>query len=61
MQVGNDLLGAAKMWATLMLIVVIASIIANWLFGQLGDTRWSAILAALLHDALRFLSIRGLS
>jgi len=60
MKVGTDLLGAVKMWATLMMIVVIASIIAHWLFGQLEDTRWSSILAAL-HDALRFLSIRRLS
>jgi hypothetical protein len=61
MQVGNDLLGAVKMWATLMAILLISAVIADWLFGQLEDTRWSAILAALLNGAQRFLSIHGLS
>ena len=50
MQLGNDLLGAVKMWATVMSIVLITAIIAHWLFGQLEDTRWSSILAAL-HNA----------
>ena len=61
MQVGNDLLGAVKMWATVMSIVLITAIIAHWLFGQLEDTRWSTILAPLLNGAHRFLSMHGLS
>jgi hypothetical protein len=61
MQIGDDLRGAVKMWTTLMLIVVVASIIAHWLFDQVQDTRWSAILAPLLKGAQRFLSIHGLS
>ena len=58
MQVGDDVLGAVKMWTTLMLLVVVAAIIAHWLFFDLEDTRWSAILAGLLKDAQRFFSIR---
>jgi hypothetical protein len=60
MQVGDELVGAVRMWATLMLIVVVVAIIAHWLFDQLEDTRWSSILSAL-HDVQRFLSIHGLS
>jgi hypothetical protein len=30
---GNDLLGAVRMWATLMLIVVVVAIVAHWLLG----------------------------
>jgi len=33
MQVGNDLLGAVRTWATLMSIVVLVAIIAHWLLG----------------------------
>jgi len=54
---GPDLLGAVKMWTTLMSLVVVAAIIAHWLFVDLEDTSWSAILAALLKGAQRFLSI----
>ena len=44
MQVDEDLLGAVKMWATVMSIVLITAIIAHWLFAPLQDTRWSTIL-----------------
>ena len=61
MQLGNDLLGAVKMWATVMSIVLVTAIIAHWLFAPLEDTRWSSILSAVLNGAQRFLSIHGLS
>jgi hypothetical protein len=61
MQVGKDLLGAVKMWATVMSIVIITAIVAHWLFAPLQDTRWSTILPALLNGAQRFFSIHGLS
>ena len=54
MQVGNDLLGAVKMWATAMSIVVVASITARLLYDQLDDPRWSAILSAILNGVERF-------
>jgi hypothetical protein len=33
MKVGTDLLGAVKMWAILMSIVVVVAIVAHWLLG----------------------------
>jgi hypothetical protein len=58
MQVGDELIGAVRMWAALMLIVVVVAIVAHWLFGYLGDSRWSSILAAI-GDVQRFFSIHG--
>jgi hypothetical protein len=58
MRVGNDLVGAVRMWTALMLIVVVVAVIAHWLFGYLGDARWSSILAAI-GDVQRFFSIHG--